>query len=198
MSRKIDKRTIKTKNALCNAIIDSIVNNPQKKITIGTLTKSININRNTFYLHYRTLKDLLNDSISFVSKKILSKVKEIALIEYITSPLLLMKTISSAITSNETYTKFIFDSKYSKQIINKIDDDLSFYIVREYKKLINSQSDLYYFSINFLICGYLYSLAAWHHNKPNYDLSLIHHQISKLCLYGIKETYMIELNKNNK
>lgn len=198
MSRKIDKRTIKTKNALCNAIIDCIVNNPHKKITIGTLTRSININRNTFYLHYRTLKDLLNDSINFVSKKILSKVKEIALIEYITSPLLLMKTISTAITSNETYMRFIFDSGYSKQIIDKIDDDLSFYIVREYKRIINSQSDLYYFSINFLVCGYLYSLSAWYHNKPNYDLSLIHHQISKLCLYGIKETYMIELNKNNK
>jgi len=198
MSRKIDKRTIKTKNALCNAIIDCIVNNPHKKITIGTLTRSININRNTFYLHYRTLKDLLNDSINFVSKKILSKVKEIALIEYITSPLLLMKTISTAITNNETYMRFIFDSGYSKQIIDKIDDDLSFYIVREYKRIINSQSDLYYFSINFLVCGYLYSLSAWYHNKPNYDLSLIHHQISKLCLYGIKETYMIELNKNNK
>lgn len=73
--KKEDLRFIKTRNAIQSAFREMICEMDYKDITIKELTARALVNRKTFYLHYKTLDDLLEelqDDIvdNFVSQKV--------------------------------------------------------------------------------------------------------------------------------
>lgn len=59
--RKIDRRVIKTKRAILDAFMGLVATMPYEKITISALAREANIDRKTFYLHYASIDDLLED-----------------------------------------------------------------------------------------------------------------------------------------
>lgn len=61
MSEKEDLRVIKTKSAIRKVFEDMICEMPFEQITVKELTERAMINRKTFYLHYETLDDLLEE-----------------------------------------------------------------------------------------------------------------------------------------
>lgn len=58
---KTDLRTLKTKNAIHMAFRSLLSECTYQKITVTALTEAANINRKTFYLHYETMDDLLQE-----------------------------------------------------------------------------------------------------------------------------------------
>ena len=57
--KKTDLRIQKTRNAIINAFITLRANKPLQKITVKELTDLVEINRGTFYLHYKDIADLV-------------------------------------------------------------------------------------------------------------------------------------------
>lgn len=56
-----DKRVIRTKKAIKAALFKIMENKDISAITISELTAEANVNRRTFYTHYRNLTDILNE-----------------------------------------------------------------------------------------------------------------------------------------
>lgn len=56
-----DKRVIRTKKAIKTALFAIMENKDISSITISELTKRANVNRRTFYTHYRSITDILNE-----------------------------------------------------------------------------------------------------------------------------------------
>jgi len=56
-----DKRVIRTKKAIKNALFKLMESKDISDITISELTASANVNRRTFYTHYRTITDILEE-----------------------------------------------------------------------------------------------------------------------------------------
>lgn len=67
----MDKRLEKTELSLKNAICKLILVKPYSEITITELCKEAGINRNTFYLHYYSKDDLIEDLIADIVEKLL-------------------------------------------------------------------------------------------------------------------------------
>ena len=61
ISEKTDPRIIKTKKAIHEVFKKMVCEMPFEKITIKAITESARINRNTFYLHYDCVDDVLAD-----------------------------------------------------------------------------------------------------------------------------------------
>lgn len=59
MEVKIDRRVIKTKERLYKVFIELLSTKPIKDITVKELSEKADINRATFYLHYRDVFDLM-------------------------------------------------------------------------------------------------------------------------------------------
>lgn len=57
----MDKRIAKTKKALHEALLQLLKKQKLEDITVTKLCSAANINRNTFYFHYRGVYDLLNE-----------------------------------------------------------------------------------------------------------------------------------------
>ncbi len=58
---KVDRRIIKTKRAICNALMQLLAERELDDITITELTSRADINRKTFYLHYACIKDVADE-----------------------------------------------------------------------------------------------------------------------------------------
>ncbi len=56
-----DKRVIRTKKAIKNALFQIMNNKDISEISISELTACANINRRTFYTHYRNITDILDE-----------------------------------------------------------------------------------------------------------------------------------------
>jgi AcrR family transcriptional regulator len=55
----VDRRIVKTKRLLENALVKLMIEKGFDKISIKDLTEEADINRGTFYLHYKDKYDLL-------------------------------------------------------------------------------------------------------------------------------------------
>lgn len=56
-----DKRVIRTKKAIKAALFKILETKDLSSVTITELTQKANVNRRTFYTHYRNITDILND-----------------------------------------------------------------------------------------------------------------------------------------
>ena len=59
-TKKTDRRVLKTRQAVENALANLILKTDYDKITVSALAKEANINRKTFYLHYDSVDDVLD------------------------------------------------------------------------------------------------------------------------------------------
>ena len=57
--QKIDPRIIRTKEAIQRGFKQMVCKMPYEKITVKAITQAAKINRNTFYLHYNCVDDVL-------------------------------------------------------------------------------------------------------------------------------------------
>lgn len=73
---RVDKRIIKTKNSLKNALIKLLSKKSIDDISIVELTEVATINRKTFYLHYQDVNSILNEIKNNFSEDILKIVKD--------------------------------------------------------------------------------------------------------------------------
>lgn len=53
----MDKRIVKTRNSLNKALVEALKQKPLTKITVSELCEDAQINRSTYYLHYRDAYD---------------------------------------------------------------------------------------------------------------------------------------------
>lgn len=67
----IDKRIIRTKNKLKNSLIELLETHSFDKISVSDICKNGNINRVTFYSHYKDKDELFIDYINDVSSIVL-------------------------------------------------------------------------------------------------------------------------------
>lgn len=78
MNVKTDKRIVKTKTALQNALLSLLENQSLNTISITKLCETAKIDRNTFYCHYQIVEDVLNEVLVEHEKEIIKYISETA------------------------------------------------------------------------------------------------------------------------
>ena len=74
MSVKQDVRILKTKERLRNALLSLLKDKPLDEITISEICNKASVNRNTFYSHYESVKDLQGEIEGLFMETLVSKI----------------------------------------------------------------------------------------------------------------------------
>ena len=89
--RGIDRRVRKTKQQLRQALMDLMSEKPSKSISVRELAERADINRGTFYIHYKDVSDLLQrledemaERLILVCKKYAYSTSEVDAFPYLT------------------------------------------------------------------------------------------------------------------
>lgn len=73
----MDRRIKRTRTAVFNAVLDLMVEKETSKITVLELCKRADINKSTFYLHYKSMDDCLQSCFQIIMNDIIDISKKI-------------------------------------------------------------------------------------------------------------------------
>ncbi len=106
----MDRRIKRTKSAVFNAVLDLLVEKETNKITVLELCKRADINKSTFYLHYKSIDDCLQSCFQQVMDSVVEISKKIDYIEIQRDP---RPVISELLDEIEKKTEYLYKFKSS-------------------------------------------------------------------------------------
>jgi len=120
-SNRIDRRTIYTVNVIKDSFLELIQDKPYSKISIKEICKVADISRSTFYLHFKSIHDVLNaildDAIKMTSPDYL-KISNFS-IDYLKENESLIPACQR-VGSSEKYRKLLLDPELTEYIVGRI------------------------------------------------------------------------------
>jgi len=72
---KVDRRVLRTKQQIRQALIDLLAEKNEKDISVRELAQRAGINRGTFYIHYKDIHDLVEQLMDEATEKLLEVCK---------------------------------------------------------------------------------------------------------------------------
>lgn len=183
----IDKRVIKTKNAIFEAFKKLVQEKDMSDITISELTQKANITRSTFYMYYDTVADVRNDIENEIIARIDKIMSEADMAEAMSSPYVLLSTLADEIARQDQNNRYILSSSTSGQLLDKINER----IVAAYMHRIGETADknldlgkVRYF-IAFAAAGITECFKIWFNHKSSITLEELCKNISDAVQKGV-------------
>ena len=117
-SFKTDVRIIKTKDRLKNSLLTLLKEKSFDDITISEICSMAAVNRNTFYSHYQSVKDLLDEIEAQFLELILSKIHvDSASVKDVSE---IMAKILSCVRDNKELCQLLFDDNGDKNFLRTV------------------------------------------------------------------------------
>jgi len=128
--KKTDRRTLKTRKAICDALMGFLTEKELSKVTVQEIADTADINRATFYKHYLDVYDLydkLEQDILIEWGMLVLKLQELRteeffkkLVEYVDKNRLMFKMVFSEKSPGELRAKF---EKILEGLLQKIESE---------------------------------------------------------------------------
>ena len=113
----MDKRIIRTRVSVFNALFDLSTEKSLDKISVIELCEKANINKSTFYLHYKSMDDCIEKCFDYFTNIILDLGKDISYDDFDKDPSLAVKKLFDLIEQNIKYFQAFSNSVvYEKAI----------------------------------------------------------------------------------
>ena len=190
MEKKIDRRVRKTKQQLQDGFIQLRKQKDLKDITVKELCELTDLNRGTFYLHYKDIYDLseqLEDSLFISFQEVLDKHSIAYENGNIDTPEPLLFQILELIKANSEFCTMLLRDTGEIAFINKLKKlvlDIAF------KKCVDifdfNKEEHFTYSYNFILYGCIGIIESWLLNGLIEPPEEIAHLTSQMILDGIK------------
>ncbi len=159
MASKVDVRIVKTKDRLKNALLNILQDKRLDEVTISEICTKAAVNRNTFYSHYQSIKDLLDEIEAEFLEVVLSKIHvDSESTKGVTS---LLTKIFEVVQENKEMCRLLFTDNGDKNFIRTIVMFAMPAAVKNWQDELNIPEEkatkLYYFTIG----GAVYVIEQW-------------------------------------
>lgn len=191
---KVDRRVQKTNQSLQLAFKKLAKTTRYRDITVKQLTKTAQINRKTFYLHYDSIDDFSAMIADEISEKILQLILEKPLREGLSVPgFIFDKVFDFFSQSREFYTFMITSADYSfigQQVETMVSRGLADAILKEFD-LCKLDA---YVCASFLIRNTLMLFRIYNDGQVHLDRSEFRDRLIRLNSSGLKS--FLDINRN--
>lgn len=159
---KGNRRIIYTKKVIRNSLIDLLQTKEIHQITVTDICKKADINRGTFYTHYKDAFDLLQSIEDELFNIIIKYIDETPVEEYANSLLL---RVLELIVENKDLCKILFCKQKDNRILERM---LSVASKADFEKLCSNSSEFIKSNIDYFIRysvgGCISIIQAWLEN----------------------------------
>lgn len=114
---KGNRRILYTKNVIKESLIELLQSKEIHQVTVTDICKKADINRGTFYTHYKDAYDLFQSMEDELFDQILKYIQEIPVEEYNS---LLLLNVLELIKENKDLCKVLFCNQRDSSILNRI------------------------------------------------------------------------------
>ncbi len=185
---KVDRRVQKTKKAIYTALFGLMKEKPLDLISVTELAERANINRKTFYSHYATIPDVLDESMNETAYTLSVLIKELTPEYEILAPRYIMRFLSLLMEDKNNPIKEVLRSQNSGLLLKKLTEVIQSAIIQELKRT-NSLPDIseeYYPMIgSFIASGILSVYNEWVVSSYEIDLDQVSVLLSTMISNGL-------------
>ena len=185
---KIDKRIVKTKTNIKNALLDLAQNTKLEDISISELTSHASVNRSTFYLHYNSVLSVLEDIENEIADKIVANLDTIDINDVYGSTYNILIKLTSALDGIPSLKKCIFFSDNSPNIIQKLKqifmEKMKDAVLTECPEL--TEADVKY-PLIFASSGIIESYLNWVRSSDNKSIEALVSEVGTITVHILKD-----------
>ena len=183
----IDKRVIKTKNAIFEAFKQLVQEKDMSDITISELTQKANITRSTFYMYYNTVGDVRTDIENTIMARIDRIMSETDIRNRIRNQYPLLSMLADEILKQDQNNRYILSSSTSGQLMDKINDRIVEAYMHWFKENEGSTNDIgkVKYIVAFAAAGMTECFKIWFNHKSSLTLEELCKNISDAMSKGI-------------
>lgn len=184
---KHDRRILKTKKAIYEALVELMQKKSLNSITVTELAAAANINRKTFYTYYSTVNDVLDEVIN----ELISSLKDLmyAMSEdyNMLSPQTLFAFLNT-IMSDADIVRALFTSDNGNMLFNKLQKALQETLLKELIDndiKMNIPPEQYPLISSFVAGGMIYVYYEWITNPNGTSLDEMARTLTTLIISGV-------------
>lgn len=163
-----DRRTIKTKKALKNALIELIQKKNINNITVTNLSELADVGRGTFYLHYQNPYDLLSNLENDIINDLLI-IENRYLNSIDTDLIICLEKAFEYMLENKKIIKILMDTKKNFLFLNKLKKHFIIKTLNDFEHNNFKSTDLKYsnYIASFFVMGVIGILQEWVQSDMN-------------------------------
>lgn len=184
---KPDRRILKTKRAIYEALVELMQKKKLNSITVTELAAAANINRKTFYTYYSTVNDVLDEVIN----ELISSLKDLMYTmseDYnMLSPQTLFAFLNT-IMSDVDIVRALFTSDNGNMLFNKLQKALQETLLKELIDndiKMNIPPEQYPLISSFAAGGMIYVYYEWITNPNGTSLDEMARTLTTLIISGV-------------
>ena len=183
--RKTDRRVIKTKRAIRNALATLMTEKNYNDITIKDIADTADINRKTFYNYYRGVYQVIEEIENELIAKLDSIIGEVNFKNYIENPSNVLKKMNAVMSEDLEFYGHLFSLKDGLTLMQKVVD----FFKSKTKETIQQQfpdleSTFLDIVLDYTITGTIAVYHQWFNSARRESLDDVSLVVSNLAVYG--------------
>lgn len=126
----MDLRVKKTRANIINSFLTLRSHKPLERITVKELSDAAQINKATFYLHYKDIYDLSETLENELFENVFNSIEHPAAI--VLNPKVFVRELVEGFTANQTLIDIIFSYDRSNILVDRIEKELKEFLFEKY------------------------------------------------------------------
>lgn len=161
----MDRRIKKTKAAVMNAVFDLLMEKDSEKVTVLEICQKADINKSTFYLHYKNAEDCFKQCIGALMDHLLSYCTELNYDQIRSSPTVYVQKLLNEVELSKTSLEKFRASKFSGPALKQIKSEIVRTIAAN-NNFTPEENYKEFLTITFFVGGFVDTILA---ALANYD-----------------------------
>lgn len=163
MNKKGNNRSVlRTKALLKQGLTELMLSKPPSKITVSELTEYVNLNRGTFYLHYRDIFDLLDQMENESTQELLDILSTHRAEEVQGKPFYLIQDVFRFLKENADFCRAVLSDSRHDPYISKIKNLVKEKVFTDWEHLFAGKNkELCDIFFSYVLSGVIGILEHW-------------------------------------
>ena len=181
----LDKRCKKTRKAIKTSLIKLMCKKEISAITITEIAEEADINRKTFYAHYKDLYDILDEMENDLIEKLFHILDNADIMRSMYNPYPLFHELTAEINKDFEFYSLLVQSKNYNSLLNKIQEVFKEKLLELITESTKTDQELLPFIIDFISSGIVSAYKEWFSSDRNISLEQLSKALSMLISNGL-------------
>ena len=182
----MDKRVMKTKRAIHEAMTRLLSVKPIGEVTVTELSEAAEINRKTFYTYYSSVYMVAEEMEDGIVERFEETLRKIDFETILQDPQTTFTTLARIIASDLDFYETILTNRNQVYFLQKIVTSLKERILVLYFDKSSPQFELQEYMLEYVIAGLVSVYQKWFKSGRKEDLEILSKYVSMLAVNGIK------------
>lgn len=182
---KIDRRVIKTKKAIHNAVAELVTEKDVADITITDISERADINRKTFYSHYHGMHELMDEIENKIIADYTELIEDLDLRKCLENPDEIFKRLTDLIDRDRGFYGPLMSLDSNSNLSNKIAVSMKESLRETFFNDGKTDSQTLNVLLEFIFSGMVSVYRCWFNEKITLPIEDVSKIVSDLTMFGV-------------